>query len=410
MEVIGAGVFKEIPLDSIILPQTLKEIGNSSFWGVSYMNIPPLVTYIHDIYADELVLEDGDLPLVGGMPTRKLKKLYVGRDISLMGIERNYCHEEVIINHPAVFSSNFNDGECIPAQKMTILCDIPMIPRGYFIRYVDERPHEKSVPHTQLKEIEIKGVCEKIGSAAFALCSDLERVVLPEGLLEIDINAFAGCKSLKSITIPSTVQLIANGAFTGCTSLERVEFVEGGTEVEIFDGSFDDSPLVTLYYGKNVVREAPVFSNIPTLRKIEIAENIREIPDYEFAWNVGLDSLVCYSTQPPIVGKGALDKIDRYSCELVVPEGAVDLYDAATTWTEFIYPDAVESIEDDIKARMSYDGEYLTVSISGETTLTIYTIDGKIVYNDDICDEASVRLPRGIYIVKIDNRVIKTAF
>ena len=44
------------------------------------------------------------------------------------------------------------------------------------------------------------------------------------GLIKIDDRAFAGCTALESITIPETVEVIGADAFNGCTSLESITF------------------------------------------------------------------------------------------------------------------------------------------------------------------------------------------
>ena len=61
-----------------------------------------------------------------------------------------------------------------------------------------------------------------IGIKAFSNCSNLNSVVIPEGVTNIKADAFCGCSSLTSVTIPDSVTSIEDGAFYGCNSLTNV--------------------------------------------------------------------------------------------------------------------------------------------------------------------------------------------
>ena len=54
---------------------------------------------------------------------------------------------------------------------------------------------------------------------AFAGCSSLASVVIPNSVTSIENNAFYGCRSLSSVVIPSSVTSIGIEAFKGCSSL-----------------------------------------------------------------------------------------------------------------------------------------------------------------------------------------------
>ena len=57
----------------------------------------------------------------------------------------------------------------------------------------------------------------RIENGAFAGIG-AESVYLPDGLKEIESNAFADCENLLVIRIPASVESIAEYAFPGCTS------------------------------------------------------------------------------------------------------------------------------------------------------------------------------------------------
>ena len=72
-----------------------------------------------------------------------------------------------------------------------------------------------------LNEINIPKDVTSIGEQAFEKCTDLKEIILPEGLTEIQYNAFYG-SGLTEITIPKNVGFIAMGAFAGCKNLASV--------------------------------------------------------------------------------------------------------------------------------------------------------------------------------------------
>lgn len=78
----------------------------------------------------------------------------------------------------------------------------------------------KCTPNGQKTIIIPKGI-KTIGRACFA-GTNVEEVVLPEGIETIDSDAFNFCTKLKKINFPETLKVIDHGAFNGCFSLETV--------------------------------------------------------------------------------------------------------------------------------------------------------------------------------------------
>lgn len=78
----------------------------------------------------------------------------------------------------------------------------------------------KCTPNGQKTIIIPKGI-KTIGRACFA-GTNVEEVVLPEGIETIDSDAFNFCTKLRKINFPETLKVIDHGAFNGCFSLETV--------------------------------------------------------------------------------------------------------------------------------------------------------------------------------------------
>lgn len=58
-----------------------------------------------------------------------------------------------------------------------------------------------------------------IGNSAFEKCRGLTSVTIPDGVTSIGYRAFEDCNCLTSVAIPASVTSISNRAFRGCTSL-----------------------------------------------------------------------------------------------------------------------------------------------------------------------------------------------
>ena len=72
---------------------------------------------------------------------------------------------------------------------------------------------------------------EIIDRSLFKGFSNLEEVIISEGISRIGDFAFAWCRNLKSISIPKSVKRVGESAFCGCISLNEVRLPDGVTEI-----------------------------------------------------------------------------------------------------------------------------------------------------------------------------------
>ncbi len=79
---------------------------------------------------------------------------------------------------------------------------------------------------------------------AFAECTALKYINLPEGLTVIPEDLFNGCTSLESIVIPTTITRIGEAAFEGCVKLASISIY--ASVVEIGANAFANCPNLTL--------------------------------------------------------------------------------------------------------------------------------------------------------------------
>ena len=111
---------------------------------------------------------------------------------------------------------------CTSLEEVYIPSQITLIPQSAFYGCIS------------LKKINIPDSVTRIGSRAFYMCESLREIELPKQFekdangnpvtFKIDDEAFAGCTRLINIQLPNTVTDIGKGAFLGCVSLHTLYF------------------------------------------------------------------------------------------------------------------------------------------------------------------------------------------
>ena len=81
-----------------------------------------------------------------------------------------------------------------------------------------------------LASVTIPNSIQEIDQNAFSGCSSLRLAVIPNSVQKIGDFAFKACSSLTSVTIPNSVRNIGTAAFSGCTALRKVK-IDGDPEV-----------------------------------------------------------------------------------------------------------------------------------------------------------------------------------
>ena len=247
----------------------------------------------------------------------------------------------------------------------------------------------------KLQKIDIPNSVVEIGSGAFMDCVSFTVVEIPNSVTKIGDAAFCGCAKLKSVVIPSSVVSIGWSAFARCSELSSILLPNSLTEIcpETFEecGSLT---AITIPEGVTKIGTA-AFYNCTQLLSVEIPSSVKEIGRNAFMGCTSVMDLFCYAIYPPDFYwywyQFRVYYEDPIYVILHVPAQSVDDYAATDSWNQFydILPIADVTIQDpnsNSKIYYTCDVETKTASVtSGPVKYTADCVIPKTVkYNGDV--------------------------
>lgn len=149
-----------------------------------------------------------------------------------------------------------------------------------------------------IKSIDLPDSLTTIGMYCFRFCKNLESIVIPNNVYDIGSQAFWECTSLKEITFSKRTKSLGASAFYGCTALENVYY--GGNLTDWCKIIFDSESGNPLAYADNLylngelapshlvlpntltVVSSGTFYGASFIESVTIPENVKKIGNHAF--------------------------------------------------------------------------------------------------------------------------------
>ena len=213
-----------------------------------------------------------------------------------------------------------------------------------------------------LTSITIPNSVTSIGRSAFWNCSGLTSVTIPNSVTNIGKSAFSGCSSLTSVTIPNSVTSIGSGAFEGCSGLTSITIPNSVTSIgkTAFSGC---SGLTSVTIGNSVTSIGnSAFSGCSGLTSITIPNSVTSIGKTAFSGCSGLTS-VTIGNSVTSIGNSAFSGCSGLT-SITIPNSVTSIgehvFEGCSGLTSVTIPNSVTSI-----------GVYAFSGCSGLTSVTI---------------------------------------
>ncbi|MDE6634435.1 MAG: leucine-rich repeat domain-containing protein, partial [Bacteroidaceae bacterium] len=210
---------------------------------------------------------------------------------------------------------------------------------------------------TGLTSITIPNSVTAIGNSAFNSCNSLTSVTIPNSVTSISNYAFADCRGLISITIGNSVTTISQRAFAGCESLTSVTIPNSVTSIG--ETAFEDCSGLTsviipnsvttighsAFYGCEGLTSITIPNSVTTIGHSAFAEctslssitipNSVTIGNGAFAYCYNLKDFYCHAESVPTTGNRIFYEVNLPSATLHVPEASLQKYGSRVPWSKF---------------------------------------------------------------------------
>lgn len=162
---------------------------------------------------------------------------------------------------------------------------------------VESIGEEAFANHSEIEVLQFKGnQVTDISYRAFAGCSGIKVISLPDSVQELGSGVFSDCTSLKKIEFGANLHKLGINPFSNCSSLETIVISKDNTAFVVDDSCLynkEKSKLLLMLPMRNKDKYSMpstvtdiaeyAFWNCESLQKVSLSGNLKAIPAYSFA-------------------------------------------------------------------------------------------------------------------------------
>ena len=266
VEIIADNCFMGLTRCNIELPSSVKILGNMEFYKCNLQNfvIPPSVKILTGNpfvrCSVRLLNKSPYFELIDGVLYDKNRKIIISVLWNTAKSDYNIRTSVTIIGRYAFYGLNLpNIAKIKLPHNVEYICESAFaessfseIDLYYYVKEIDDNAFRNS----RLVIFNLPNSLCKLGKSAFEGCTNLEAIVISNGLKVIEENTFLGCLKLNHVEIPWGVESIEKNSFKDCSSLSSIRFPRSLKRIKRH--AFIGCPLikVQLYKSTKVYKDA----------------------------------------------------------------------------------------------------------------------------------------------------------
>ena len=334
---IGYATFAYCPsLTSITIPNSVTSIGGEAFYDCPSLTSITILSNLKDV----------GIEVFNNCPN--IKSITIGSTVQTINqVFWEISFEKVMwmTNTPPSGYENLKGRvNFVPNEQYTNLSNPIVYPymSGLFeedgMKYVPISPSERTcgvIDHSHSVLAENLNIKESVSYRGIAMTVN---EVLP--------YAFCGYSALTEVSLPESIQKVGAYAFDGCSAMTSMT----------------------------------------------LGHKVESVGDYAFNGCGKISKLTSHAATPPVCGTKALDAIDKFNSELIVPTGCTAAYQAAEQWKDFFF--LSETGIDDVRS-------------DAAPTVDVYNLQGVKVKKQVEENDLYRNLPSGIYVVNGKKVMVK---
>lgn len=278
---IGDRAFQTTSVKNIKLPEGLTSIGASTFYDCSALRsitLPASLTSIgenafHNCYNLYTIIYKGDLAgwcAISGLDTFMRNNVGNVTNPRRVSVDGQDLTDEIVIPDGVTSIGNGAFAWCTSVWSITL-------PEGV------QRIGDYAFDNSGIVRINIPESVTTIGARAFNDCEKLSTISLPNSVASIGEWAFYGCKELENITLGNGLKSIGANAFTDCYKLSSINIPDSVTSIG--EQAFSScKALTSIAIPNNVATiESWTFNYCSNLKSIIIPVSVTSVGEYAFS-------------------------------------------------------------------------------------------------------------------------------